>query len=216
MEKMTPAVDGGVNKSDDRSAHPSTPTPPARQGLYDPRFEHDACGIGFVANVKGRRSNLLLRQALQVLENLSHRGALGSEPDSGDGAGILLQTPHAFLRMACAQIGVDLPGLSSYAAGMLFLPPDPEERADCERLFAAIVGEQGQQLLGWRTVPTDNSSLGKTARASEPFIRQAFVGRRPDMSDDAFERVLYSPATPAARTVMRANWPPGLSLAEWL
>ena len=135
MEKGIPAIDDGADREDDGAAQPAplNTGPPARQGLYDPRFEHDACGIGFVADVKGRRSNQIVRQALQILENLSHRGALGSEPDSGDGAGILLQMPDAFLRMACAQIGVELPKSATYAAGMLFLPPDPRERAECER-----------------------------------------------------------------------------------
>jgi glutamate synthase domain-containing protein 1 len=147
-----------------------------QQGLYEPRFEHDACGIGFVVDIKGRRSNQILRQALTVLTNLAHRGALGSEPNTGDGAGILIQVPDRLLRQACAQSGIVLPEPGRYGVGMLFLPPDPAQRRACEDRFAAIVAHEGQQLLGWRTVPTDNKLLGQTALAGEPVIRQVFIG----------------------------------------
>src|SRR5438034_7956318 len=141
--------------------------PPPKQGLYDPQYEHDACGVGFLVNIKGRKSNQIIRQALNILVNLNHRGACGCENNTGDGAGILFQMPHAFLKEACDDAKIALPSPSEYGAGMVFLPTDPGERAGCERLFEQIVKEEGQKLLDWRTVPTDDSSLGETAKASE-------------------------------------------------
>ena len=165
---------------------------PVLQGLYDPQFEHDACGTGFVAHVKGHRSHQLVRQALTALENMSHRGASGSEPNSGDGAGILLQIPHAFMTRVCAQKGFQLPEPGRYGVGMVFLPPDPDQRQVCEQQFMDIVTEEGQTVLGWRTVPTDNRSLGATAVACQPFMRQVFIQRSEDVIDEmAFERKLY-------------------------
>jgi len=166
--------------------------PPPKQGLYDPWFEHDACGVGFVVNIKGRKSHEIVRQGLQVLLNLTHRGACGAEVNTGDGAGILLQMPDKFLRKAARQVGIQLPPFGQYGVGMIFLPPDPLQRRNCERLFEVIAAEEGQEVLGWRTVPTDNSMLGETARASEPYMRQVFLRRSPDLADDmAFERKLY-------------------------
>jgi glutamate synthase (ferredoxin) len=165
---------------------------PGKQGLYDPQFEHDACGVGFVVNVKGRKSHRIIRQALEVLLNLDHRGACGCEANTGDGAGILLQMPHEFLKVASTEAGVSLPGSGEYGVGMVFLPPDAAERHACEQLFERIVAEEGQRFLGWRTIPTDNASLGDTAKASEPLMRQIFIGRNLKLSDDmAFERKLY-------------------------
>lgn len=165
---------------------------PPKQGLYDPRFEHDACGIGFVVNVKGARSNEIVRQALTVLHNLTHRGARGAEPTTGDGAGILLQTPHAFLQKACAEAGIHLPPPGEYGVGMVYLSPDPSQRRHCEKRFEEIITEEGQRLLGWRTVPTNNASLGRTALSCEPVIRQVFIGCAPKIQDAlAFERKLY-------------------------
>src|SRR5437867_3835473 len=116
--------------------------PPAKQGLYDPQFEHDACGVGFVVNVKGRKSHAIIQQALQVLLNLDHRGACGCEANTGDGAGILLQLPHEFLKVAGQEAGVALPGFGEYGVGMVFLPPDPGERKACEELLEKIVAEE--------------------------------------------------------------------------
>ncbi len=178
----------GTTAEDDQ---PSFHRYPVKQGLYDPRFEHDACGIGFVVDVKGRKSNRILRQALTVLANLDHRGARGSEPDTGDGAGILFQTPHTFLCQACAPLDITLPPPQHYAVGMLFLPHDLDQRQVCEGRFAAIVEEEGQRLLGWRDVPTDNTTLGRRARAGEPFIRQVFISRHPGLTVEQFERKLY-------------------------
>jgi len=165
---------------------------PPKQGLYDPQFEHDACGVGFVVNVNGKKSHEIVQQALQVLRNLDHRGASGSEVNTGDGAGLLIQVPHAFLKEACKKARIQLPDAGQYGTGIIFLPRNLTRRRKLEELFANIVQSEGQQVLGWRTVPTDNSSLGETARGCEPFMRQVFVRRDPSITDDlAFERKLY-------------------------
>lgn len=165
---------------------------PAKQGLYDSRFEHDACGIGFVVNIKGKRSSQVVRQALTVLLNLDHRGARGAEPNTGDGAGILLQIPHKFFEASCAKLGFTLPKPGNYAVGMVFMPQKPVIRAECEKLMAKYIHDEGQLLLGWRTVPTNDDSLGESAKACKPYIRQVFIGRNPEIGDDlAFERKLY-------------------------
>jgi glutamate synthase domain-containing protein 1 len=165
---------------------------PPKQGLYDPQFEHDACGVGFVVHMKGRKSHEIIQQALEILRNLDHRGACGCEVNTGDGAGILMQMPHTFLQAECAKLGIKLPKPGQYGAGMIFMPQDPPERQKCERAFEKIVKEEGLKVLGWRTVPVDSSPLGATAQASEPFIRQVFIGRGRNCKDDlAFERKLY-------------------------
>ncbi|MFL5420386.1 MAG: hypothetical protein ACJ79Y_06415, partial [Myxococcales bacterium] len=128
--------------------------PPPRQGLYDPALEHDSCGFGFVADVKGRPSHEIVMQALEVLLNLEHRGATGAEKDTGDGAGILLQMPHAFLARECQKLGIDLPPPGRYGAGMVFLPPSEGGREAIGKLFEDTVRSEGQHLLGWRDVPT--------------------------------------------------------------
>jgi glutamate synthase (ferredoxin) len=165
---------------------------PPKQGLYDPRFEHESCGVGFVVNIKGKKSHPIVQQALQVLRNLQHRGACGSEANTGDGAGILMQVPHTFLEQACREMKITLPRPGEYGVGMVFLPPHPTERYKCEVLFEEIVTTEGLRLLGWRTVPTEHSSLGETAIASEPIVRQVFIARPDGLADDlAFERKLY-------------------------
>jgi glutamate synthase (ferredoxin) len=165
---------------------------PPKQGLYDPWYEHDSCGVGFVVDIKGCASNGILKQAIQILKNLDHRGAAGSEANTGDGAGVLIQTPHAFFREACKKQRIALPGHGEYGSGLVFLPRDRVTRRRLEERFEQIVQSEGQTTLGWRTVPVDNSSLGATARSSEPMIRQIFVGRSPAMTDAmAFERKLY-------------------------
>src|SRR6187455_3222537 len=167
--------------------------PPAKQGLYDPQFEHDACGVGFVVNIKGKKSNAIVKQGIQVLKNLDHRGACGSEVNTGDGAGILMQLPHAFLKkVAKKDARINLPEPGHYAAGNIFMPRNATQRRKIEEVFARVVQAEGQVYLGARTVPTDNSSLGETAKASEPFVRQVFIGRGPETLDEAdFERKLY-------------------------
>jgi len=165
---------------------------PAKQGLYDPAFEKDSCGVGFVVDIKGRRSHSIVRQALTVLENLRHRGACGCEPNTGDGAGILLQIPHTFLQAACKKAGFEIPSAQQYGVGMVSLSPDAKDRAACEKIFEQIVKEEGQTLLGWRTLPTKNEPLGPSAIASEPFMRQIFIGRSPKLKTELeFERKLY-------------------------
>ena len=165
---------------------------PERQGLYDPQFEHEACGVGFVVDIKGRKSHAIIQQALQALRNLDHRGACGCEANTGDGAGILIQPPHDFLKLVAKEARVTLPAQGEYAVGMVFMPTKAAQRAECEKIFGQIVTEEGQKLLGWRTVPTDNASLGATAKASEPFLRQVFIRRNANLADPlAFERKLY-------------------------
>src|SRR5579862_4645243 len=128
---------------------PAQLTAPPKQGLYDPQFEHDSCGVGFVVNMKGRKSHQLVSDALQILVNLDHRGACGCEANTGDGAGILMQMPHEFLKRATDKSGFKLPNMGQYGVGMLFMPPDPAEREMAKTAFAKIVAEEGQKLLGW-------------------------------------------------------------------
>ena len=162
------------------------------QGLYDPRNEHDSCGVGFVVNVKGEPSHKIIEQGLEVLLSLAHRGACGCEANTGDGAGILLQTPHKFLRKVCEPLGIHLPAPGQYGVGMVFLPPEIHSRRECEEMFQEVVQAEGQRFLGWRTVPSVNDLLGETAKEEEPVVRQAFIGRSPEIKDDlAFERKLY-------------------------
>ncbi|MBI4115091.1 MAG: glutamate synthase large subunit [Candidatus Omnitrophica bacterium] len=166
--------------------------PPERQGLYDPWYEHDSCGVGFVVDVKGKKSHAIVQQALTVVLNLRHRGACGCEANTGDGAGILLQTPHKFFKEVCPKEKIKLPSPKEYGVGMIFLPQDAEGRRNCEKFLEEIVKEEGQHFLGWRTVPTDNRLVGKTARSCEPIVRQIFIGRSSKIKDDMdFERKLY-------------------------
>src|SRR5258708_19030560 len=166
---------------------------PPKQGLYDPRNEHDACGVGFVVNIKGRKSNDLIRNALQILLNLDHRGAVGADPLVGDGAGCLIQTPDLLLRDWADQNKVALPPPGHYAVAMCFLPQDAKARDFAVRRFAHFIKVEGQTLLGWRDVPTDTTGLGTTVLEQMPVIRQAIVGRGARVKDqDAFERKLLT------------------------
>ena len=165
---------------------------PGKQGLYDPWYEHEACGVGFVVDMKGRKSHRILQQAIQVLRNLDHRGACGCEANTGDGAGVLIQMPHGFFQQVAKKDRLSLPGPGEYGSGLVFLPRNPTKRRRLVEVFEHIIQSEGQTLLGWRTVPTNNASLGETAKASEPFIRQVFIGRNPAIKDDMeFERKLY-------------------------
>jgi glutamate synthase (NADPH/NADH) large chain/glutamate synthase (ferredoxin) len=163
---------------------------PQKQGLYSPEYEKDSCGIGFVVNIKGQKSHDIVQKGLQVLENLTHRGAQGCDPCTGDGAGILLQVPHAFLRRAAADAGVTLPNAGEYGVGMVFLSPQADSRRQCEQLFEKIIKEEGLKLLGWRDVPVKSDVIGVVARRTEPFIRQVFVARDV-LNEGQFERKLY-------------------------
>ena len=163
-----------------------------KSGLYDPEFEHDACGVGVVADIKGRKSHDIVKKALQVLISLGHRGACGSDPRTGDGAGILLQMPHQFFSLRCQELSISLPGPGEYAVGMVFFPQDDLEEAFCKRSLEEMVAEEGQTVLGWREVPVVADAIGEGARKVMPRIRQVFIGRGPNVPDEAgFERKLY-------------------------
>ncbi len=170
----------------------TNPDMPQRQGLYDPSNEKDACGVGFIADMKNRRSHAIVRQGLQILHNLDHRGAVGADPKLGDGCGILVQIPHRFFSEECANLGITLPEPGHYAIGHFFMPRDPDIRALCESVIAQTVTEEGQVFLGWRQVPVDNSDLGEAVLATEPVQMQLIVGRGEGIADtDEFERRLF-------------------------
>ena len=165
---------------------------PAPQGLFDPAHEHDACGVGFIVDLKARKSHTIIEDGLKILVNLTHRGAVGADPLAGDGAGMLVQIPHELLSPECAKIGITLPAPGEYAVGHAFLPRDEAMRARCEAIIAEVVAEEDQVLLGWRDVPVDNSELSDMVRETEPVHRQVFIGRSADVADDTvFERRLY-------------------------
>ncbi len=150
-------------------------------GLYDPAFEHDACGVGLVADLGGRKSHALVRQALSVLERLAHRGATGAESETGDGSGILVQLPHGFLSEMAAGCGFELPLPGLYGAGLVFLPRDPDDARKVRAQLAVLAGQEGLSVLGWRVVPTVDDPLGETARHAQPRIEQVFVGASPEL-----------------------------------
>src|ERR1700677_1920347 len=179
---------------------------PEKQGLYDPQFEHDACGVGFVVNMKGKKSHEIIDQAITILINLDHRGACGCETNTGDGAGILMQTPHKFMAKVAGKLNITLPEEGQYAVGMLFTSPDKAMRAAGQKVFERIAKEQGQSVLGWRDIPVDNSMLGETAVGAEPFMMQVFVARGANCADDmAFERQLYIIRKRATNEIRRAG-----------
>jgi glutamate synthase (NADPH) large chain len=164
----------------------------AAQGLYNPANEHDACGVGFVAHIKGKKAHSIIEQGLKILDNLSHRGATGYDPLLGDGAGILIQVPDLHLRRVCGKQGLTLPAIGQYGVGMVFLPREPASRMACEQEIERAIHGEGQILLGWRDVPTNNDGLSQATIAVEPLIRQVFVARGGNqMSQDDLERKLY-------------------------
>jgi glutamate synthase domain-containing protein 2/glutamate synthase domain-containing protein 1/glutamate synthase domain-containing protein 3 len=164
---------------------------PEAQGLYHPSLEHDACGIGFVASVKGHKSHEIIVKGIQVLINLTHRGACGCDPETGDGAGVLIQIPHKFFARECAKLGFTLPAPGEYGVGMTFLPVDRQPRLQCEGIIERIVREEGLSVLGWRDTPIEGAAIGRVARASQPYIQQIFVGHAKGMTEDQLERKLY-------------------------
>ena len=165
---------------------------PEKQGLYDPRNEHDACGIGFIAHIKNVKSHDIVRDGLKILDNLEHRGAVGADPKAGDGVGILLQTPDAFFRKVTAQENITLPEEGQYAAGVFFLPPDDAARQTIEALSEKIIVEEGHAALGWRLVPVDNSDLGESIFPTEPITKQIFIANtKTDRDRAGFERDLF-------------------------
>ncbi|KAA3629801.1 MAG: glutamate synthase large subunit [Proteobacteria bacterium] len=161
-------------------------------GLYDPANDHDACGVGFVADIKNRKSHAIVKQGLEILTNLTHRGAVGADPLAGDGAGLLVQLPDRFIRAEARRLGIDLPEVGEYAVGMVFMPKEKKARIICEKAIEETVVTEGQNFLGWRDVPVDSSCLGESVKPIEPVIRQVFVGRGDNCVDaDAFERKLF-------------------------
>src|SRR5271154_83776 len=164
---------------------------PKAQGLYRPEHEHDACGLGFVANIEGQKSHDIVLKGIQILINLTHRGACGCDPETGDGAGILIQIPHKFFERECASLGFTLPAPGEYGVGMVFLPVDPQDRILCEGILEKTAREQGLTVLGWRDTPINGDTIGRVARNTQPYIKQIFILRAPGMDQDALERKLY-------------------------
>ena len=167
---------------------------PQQHGLYDPAFEHDSCGVGFVAHIKGARSHQILVDAAEMLTSMEHRGACGCEANTGDGAGMLTALPHEFLaKVALSDMQVTLPEAGRYGAGNVFLPRDPQQRAHCKQVVEELIAEQGQQFLGWREVPTDadKADVGPSARAAQPHIEQLFVAAAEGLDQEALERQLF-------------------------
>ena len=164
--------------------------PPA-QGLYDPRNEHDACGVGFVVNIQGEKSHDIISKGLQILINLTHRGACGCDPQTGDGAGILIQIPHAFFARECAKLGFTLPPAGEYGVGMVFLPVEPAHRLRAEGILERIAREEGLSVLGWRDTPINADAIGRVSRASQPYIEQIFIRGGSGMTEDQLERKLF-------------------------
>ncbi|WP_158736459.1 glutamate synthase large subunit [Alteribacillus sp. YIM 98480] len=165
---------------------------PKAQGLYDPANEHEACGIGMIANINGRKSHDIVQNAITILCNLEHRGGQSADISTGDGAGILTQIPHSFFKQACEKLDIELPSKGSYGIGMVFLPQKPEERKKCEQIVERIINKEGLTFLGWRTVPVNDSFVGDHAKKSKPFIRQVFIAPKTDSNDRMeFERQLY-------------------------
>src|SRR5580700_8820966 len=165
--------------------------PPGRQGLYDPLHEHDACGMGFVVNLNGEKSHEIIRKGIEILINLTHRGACGCDPETGDGAGILIQIPHVFFARECGELGIHLPEAGAYGVAMCFLPVDKSSRLQCEGVFERIAQEEGLTVLGWRDTPVNGDAIGREARATQPYIEQVFLRGAADWDHDHLERKLY-------------------------
>ena len=168
-----------IRPSNSRSGRPCRDA----NGLFDPRHEKDSCGVGFIADIKGRKSHKIVEDAIAILCNLEHRGAVGADPRAGDGAGILVQMPHKFFVRKAGELGIALPEPGHYAVGSVFMPHDPEWRKVILDVYAEKVPQEGLTLLGWREVPHDNSSLGESVKPTEPFHMQVFIGRGPEHQD---------------------------------
>ena len=188
------------------------PLLPKAQGLYDPSKEHDSCGVGFVANMRNEKTHAIVEMGLQILLNLDHRGAVGADPKLGDGCGILVQIPHEFFKEECAKLGFTLPSSGDYAIGQFFLPRDADIRQRACKVIDDSMHEEGLIVLGWRDLPVNSSDLGEAVRAVEPFHRQIFVARGPDVKDaDDFERRIYL-ARKAASNIVYTFGPQGREL----
>ena len=204
MTEMTPSVSTRFEPAAEagaatvkRTAKTIVPGLPAAQGLYDPCNEHDACGVGFVAHMKGKRSHSIVQDGLAMLENLTHRGAVGADPLVGDGAGMLMQIPDRFYREEWAERGVELPEPGHYGVGHFFMPRDGALREKIDTIIADVVRSEGQELIGFRDVPVDNSCLSKAPEivASEPVHRQIFIARGASIqNEEDFERRPLHPA----------------------
>jgi len=162
-----------------------------KQGLYDPKFEHDACGMGFIVNLNGEKSHEVIRKGIEILINLTHRGACGCDPETGDGAGITIQIPHEFFERECAALGFSLSEPGTYGVGMMFLPVEPKQRLICEGIVERIAKEEGLTVLGWRDTPVRADAIGRTARATQPYIEQVFLRGAAHLTQDELERKLY-------------------------
>ena len=185
--RAEPFVDARLRFSD--SADPGVPAP---RGLYDPALDKDSCGVGFIADIKGRKSHKIVEDALTILLNLEHRGAVGADPRAGDGAGILVQIPHKFFARKAGELGFKLPNPREYAVGYLFMPRDVEWREEIRETFVRIARQEGLSVLGWRDVPSNNSTLGESVKPTEPVHMQVFIGcGKKIKSEDDFERRLY-------------------------
>ncbi len=180
---------------------------PASQGLYHPANEHDSCGIGFVASIKGEKSHAIVQKGIQVLINLQHRGASGCDADTGDGAGVLIQVPHRFFARECARLGFPLPAPGAYGVGMVFLPVARQQRLECEGMLERIAREEGLSVLGWRDTPIDGTAVGRIARGSQPYIEQVFLGGPDGMTEEALERKLYVVRKRTEREVAASDLP---------
>ncbi len=180
---------------------------PQPQGLYDPAQERDSCGIGFVANIKGQKSHDIIVKGIQVLINLTHRGACGCDPETGDGAGVLIQIPHKFFARECAKLGFTLPAAGEYGVGMTFLPVERHDRLQCEGILERIVTEEGLTVLGWRDTPINGAAIGREARNSQPYIQQIFVSRGKGMTEDQLERKLYLVRKRAETEIAKSDLP---------
>ena len=178
---------------------------PESQGLYDPRFEQDSCGVGFLCNIKGEKSNRVLKDGLKILERLTHRGAVGADPKTGDGAGILIQVPHKFMKKAAKEAKIELPEEGAYGTGLVFLPKEEKAYKACKKALEDACKEQGQEFLGWRRVPVDNSVIGDIARQSEPGFEHLFIKAKDNYDTDEFERILYVIRKQAENIIRRSG-----------
>jgi len=177
---------------------------PPKQGLYDPCMEKDNCGVGFIAHMKGKKSHSIVQQGVQILANLHHRGAVGADPNTGDGAGILIQIPHAFLAKKTSELGFTLPNEGEYGVGMVFLPQEPNARYFCEGICERVIENENLELLGWRDVPQDSTACGLTAGGTRPMVHQLFI-KKGDLSLETFERKLYIVRKQIELAVREAN-----------
>src|SRR5678815_5833769 len=162
-----------------------------KQGLYDPQFEHDACGMGFIVNLNGEKSHEVIRKGIEILINLTHRGACGCDPETGDGAGITIQIPHEFFARECSTLGFSLSEPGTYGVGMMFLPVEPKQRLICEGIVERIAQEEELTVLGWRDTPVNANAIGRHARAAQPYIEQVFLRGDSTLTQDELERRLF-------------------------